>query len=401
MLKARLQHAPGICTAPKMTYSSRDGPDYLLMMTIIAGLGRLCYARSALLQAFTYCGCLYLTSFFFLHHGCSLSCPLLLSDPKTALRAAQLHIKDIKLVVFLRVAIALSEHCFVTSTPSFWHATETVSELGRTLWWLHFGLCSTFRTVIFWEHLRWHINVRAFLQESNFARHIIGPKLFPLQIAQAYCTGIVCHLCLLMPWYAVITWRKQSILLMPVNFVLDLLHEKYSSHNAMESYYREHWLGHHSRLHFIYLHGMHHDALPCALIATNDSGALEGFLRSLDGTAVGPCRTTWYVSHILQLVNQTRDVLNDIILHQYIPCVYPYSRLIVARENHHVEHHYLALHPIGSAGGGGTEKFLVEAVDGYNAENKLWNWFVQAVQNAPESPLCRAERVFWWLKKIP
>ena len=399
--KTRLQHAEGLSTAPKMTYSCADGPDYFVMMLTVVGLSRVCFADSLLLQAWMCGSCVFLALFFLLHHGCSIACPLLFSNPVAALRAVKYHVQDVDPSFYARLAVVIMEHVFVANTPFLWHGSERISQFGHALWSVHFAACTIFRSRILAEHL-WHQDhVRTFLKTSNFSRHVTTKRLFPLQIMQAYFTGIVCHLCLLMPWYATIMWRRQSVWLLPVNMAIDWYHRRYSRHNGLESYYREHWLGHHSRLHFLYLHGMHHDALPCALMATNDTGALEGFLRALNGTTVGPCRQTWYVPHELQFVHQTRAVLNDIILHQYIPSVYPYSRLIVARENHHVEHHYLALHPIGSAGGGGSEKWLVEEVDGYNADNKLWRWFVQAVKDAPAKDVCLAERLFWWLKLIP
>ena len=38
-----------------------------------------------------------------------------------------------------------------------------------------------------------------------------------------------------------------------------------------------------SEVEFVYLHGTHHDAIPCALIGVGENGHLEGVFRQIIG----------------------------------------------------------------------------------------------------------------------
>ena len=74
-------------------------------------------------------------------------------------------------------------------------------------------------------------------------------------------------------------WAPQSALFLPLRVLMDagypgpwrvlqrlcasLLGSAGREARHFDYAYREHWLGHYSRFHFVYFHGMHHDALPC------------------------------------------------------------------------------------------------------------------------------------------
>jgi hypothetical protein len=123
-------------------------------------------------------------------------------------------------------------------------------------------------------------------------------------------------------------------------------------------FYRDHWLGHNSELEFVYLHGPHHDAIPCGLIGVSGNGFLEGLLRHSLGNPMalyGP---------VAAFLLYTFEVVTDINSHQYIPGVFPKMPRKFHEHAQHSTHHYGRLEPYGvalridQAGGLGGKKWL-------------------------------------------
>src|SRR5262249_9318867 len=138
-----------------------------------------------------------------------------------------------------------------------------------------------------------------------------------LEIMHAYVTGLLAHIILIAPWYLVITQASFSMIFLPVVCLINVVvHVKWIKViNAW--FYRDHWLGHNSELEFLFLHGMHHDAIPSALIAVGENGFLEGFMRYTIG-APDP-----FYNPVVSFLVYMYEVANDMYTHQYIPGVFP------------------------------------------------------------------------------
>ncbi|CAD7947826.1 unnamed protein product [Amoebophrya sp. A25] len=141
-------------------------------------------------------------------------------------------------------------------------------------------------------------------------------------------------------------------------------------------YIRDHWLGHFSKIGFSYLHGPHHDALPVGFIAVADNGPLEGLLRHFFG------HFDSFACPPYAFFRWTKTIVRDIVGHQYVPGVLPWSMSVVDYGVHHVEHHFLSMYPLGNGIQGDpdprnnceVETWLSNG--SYRADNKVWTWFV-------------------------
>jgi hypothetical protein len=94
----------------------------------------------------------------------------------------------------------------------------------------------------------------------------------------------------------------------------------------------EHERSHGSRFAFAVLHGHHHDSMPSALIGGPGQGFGEAFHEEL-------CSLVYLGGTVLSLTLHTVAILLDMIAHQYIPGVLPYSRLVIAAHIQYVVHH--------------------------------------------------------------
>ena len=96
------------------------------------------------------------------------------------------------------------------------------------------------------------------------------------------------------------------------------------------------------RFEFNYMHGPHHDALPCGMIAVADNGPLEGVVRHYLG------HFDSFLAPPHAFFQWTKTVVRDMVGHQYIPGVFPFAFSVAQIGVHHIEHHYLSLYPIGN-----------------------------------------------------
>jgi hypothetical protein len=160
-----------------------------------------------------------------------------------------------------------------------------------------------------------------------------------LEIAHAYCTGLLTHIILIAPWYLVISYFSFSVIfLLPVCLINAVVHWKWIMvYNSW--FYRDHWLGHNSELEFIYIHGTHHDAIPSGMIAVSGNGFLEGITRYTLGSP-----TAFYNPVISFMINMW-EVKTDIKRHQYIPGVFPRLPKSYLEIFQHSTHHYGLLAP--------------------------------------------------------
>ena len=218
------------------------------------------------------------------------------------------------------------------------------------------------------------------LLQSPWKSFISKQKNIRLEICHAYATGMLTHILYLAPWYWIITHVEYSLLLLPFGIVISLIIETRFNKVLNDWFYRDHWLGHNSEVEFVYLHGTHHDAIPCALIGVGENGHLEGVFRQIIGFPV------IYYNPLVAFVLQSIGSYGNMIMHQYIPGIFPGIARNV--EMHHSVHHYGKLEPYsvgGFYGGELLKRFpdelkyalkLDQQLTGYRRENKTYRWYL-------------------------
>jgi hypothetical protein len=181
------------------------------------------------------------------------------------------------------------------------------------------------------------------LMQSIWRKTLERQPSVALQIVHAYFTGMLTHIVYLVPWYLVINYLNFSLILLPVTCVAAFFIQRVSVKHLNDWFYRDHWLGHNSEFNFVYLHGSHHDAIPCALIAVAGNGYLEGFFR---GALAFPIP---FYSPVMAAIFYTFDVKSDMELHQYIPGIFPKLSREFYSVIQHSLHHYGKVEPYGFA----------------------------------------------------
>jgi len=294
-----------------------------------------------------------------------------------------------------------------------------MDKLGMGLILVHFTFLTAFRTYALVDHLRKLDLCRTRLMETNWRKELDHAPL-PVLILHAYVTGIFSHCLALVPWTMRILYMQQSLMFMPISLISDvatlLLVGETSPNGDVEipkdadgkqnwiaklvmamnwSVYERHKEGHQSRMGFNYLHGMHHDGLPSALIAIGEAGALEGMINCVDIPG-----ESCFHSHLFLASEATKKVLKNMIMHQYIPGVFPYVRCVIQVDQHHSEHHYLSMKPLSMG-----MNLKLKEVDGelnllqlegpnYNTDNDTWNGLVAATAKYEDS----SRPSGWWEK---
>lgn len=278
------------------------------------------------------------------------------------------------------------------------------STLG--LFYTSFAILTFFRTVSFLDHLRQSAHVFKFLSQTGWNKTL---SFLPgasgkegvyawldrvTGLTHAYVTGVWTHILTLVPLYVIFHAIRTSAgkddpalqLLLMISWGLRFLlfelklNLDWELTDFNDWYIRDHWLGHHSRFEFCCMHGPHHDALPLGMIAVADNGPLEGLVRHFAGHFDAYC-CPWYAAF-----RWTKIIFRDMVGHQYVPGVLPLSYTVVEYGVHHVEHHYLSMHPLGNGIGCDpdprnnceVEKWLSGGK--YDAGNKVWTWFVEQVR---------------------
>lgn len=267
-----------------------------------------------------------------------------------------------------------------------------------------FVAISAFRTWVFVAHLRKVALVRTVLEQSTWRRELRGIGTWN-QIVHGYVTGLVSNACLYVPalifWrlteptlvreatlffgYFALLWirtrgglesqaggrsafsRWMSSLVVSPDVSLSL---RERSEDLFKAMYENHEQDHQSRFHFTVFHGHHHDALPSAVMASAETGLVEAIDRGISYLTFIQSSTTF-------LILNSYMTYIDMLGHQYIPGVFPYSRLVVQGRTHHVAHHYGSLRPLGLLGPASYKQDLVE---GYQPRNGKVTWFLEQVR---------------------
>jgi hypothetical protein len=249
--------------------------------------------------------------------------------------------------------------------------------------WGPFLFITLFRVVILGAHLLRASVVREVMERSP-QRKTIAVLTIRNHILQAFVTGMLAHLCLVAPCILFFMWTN------PSNLREALLFSLYAVWTGIATplrkrrilvgpgvlnnrlVYQNHKIAHESRFYFTVFHGHHHDTLPSALIG---SAAGTGFLENADRgvTWLDPLK-----SIVVVQFNWTYIIGFDMVVHQYIPGVFPFAKPTVMGASHHVTHHFGSALPLGIIFRGYVEPGDMRA--GYRPNNSVTRWFLEEVE---------------------
>lgn len=325
----------------RITYKKTDYADYLLMLGLCAALLVLVFRDAPWLLVPGLVLCALLALSFPLRHGAAWAMPVLLREPAGVLTMLLHKARNMKPAFFLALGVLALDQLFIRATPDLPHAGALMGKIALGLFYAHLILLSAYRTVILVTHLRARGTVREVLLQTAWKGALERQSSVPLQIVHAYATGLLTHLVLLAPWYLLITHLQFSALSVAVVCVLNVATHVRHLRTYGDWFYRDHWLAHNAEFDFVYLHGPHHDAIPCALIGVSGNGFLEGFMRSAMGNP-----TAMY-SPLIGFLLYSLEVAQDMKMHQYIPGIYPSLPRSFHEVAQHSTHHFGRLEPYG------------------------------------------------------
>ncbi len=324
---------------PRVNYYGKDLIDYTLMVLLTAVVIAFSYGPVRVMSVIGYVLCAFMIVAFPIRHGLELKVPLILRRPQDVLYMFIYKLQNLTPVYFFALGLLILENVVIARTPNLPHHVELMRKIAYVLFFLHFVLITGYRTVILVAHLRKKELARDVLMETPWKRVINKKTNITLEILHAYATGVLTHIVLIAPWYLVITYLKFSVIFLPVVCAINVyVHIKWVK-ATNEWFYRDHWLGHNSELEFIFLHGTHHDAIPCGLIGVAGNGFLEGFARGTIGFPIP------FYNPVICLLVYTMEIQQDMNLHQYIPGIYPKMPKKALEIGQHSTHHYGRLEP--------------------------------------------------------
>jgi hypothetical protein len=327
--------------SPRISFVRSDFLDYVLMILGCGAVVSLVYGPSSWPAVAGYTACVFLLLAFPLRHGISLRVPLLLRRPQDVLYMVIYKLQNIRPMYLVAAGILLLDQCVIALTPQLPHASELLRRIAIDLFYIHFVLLTIYRTVILVAYLRSADTARAVLMETSWKYVLARQPNMTVQILHAYFTGLLAHVILLAPWYVALTHLRYSIITLPIVLIINFMVFRQYMRTYNQWFYRDHWLGHNSELEFLYLHGAHHDALPCGLIGVSGNGFLEGIARHALGNPMA------MYSPIAAFFFYTLEVMTDINSHQYIPGIFPKMPRKFHEQAQHSTHHYGRLEPYG------------------------------------------------------
>jgi hypothetical protein len=327
----------------RITFKDTDFLDYQLMLLACAAVIWLVYRPAPWLVLPGLLLCVFMALSFPLRHGFRLRLPVLFSAPLGLVYMVAYKLHNLRPMYLLALVLFAADNLFIWLTPELPHHTELLREIAIGLFYSHLVLICVYRTVILVAHLRQRETVREVLLQTTWRAALARQPNVSLHIVHAYATGLLSHLMLLAPWYLVVQYASFSLLtLLPLSVMNVLMHMRYlQSYN--DWFYRDHWLAHNAEIDFIYLHGAHHDAIPCALIGVSGNGFMEGVFRCTLGNPIA------VYSPLVTFLMVTAEVAQDMRMHQYIPGVYPRLGRDVHAVAQHSTHHFGRLEPYSVA----------------------------------------------------
>jgi hypothetical protein len=323
----------------RIGYHKRDFLDYILMIALSALAVSLSYGVGHVMSIAGLALCVLMLPTFIARHGVEFRVPLILKRPQDVLYMLAYKLRNLRPMYFIAIGLLLLENVLIAATPNLPHHVELMRTIAFYLFYTHFISITAYRTAILVDHLAKKELVREVLMQTPWKRVVNEKTNITLEIAHAYCTGLLTHIVLIAPWYLVISYFSFSVIFLPpVCLINVIVHWKWiKALNAW--FYRDHWVGHNSELEFVYLHGPHHDAIPSGMIAVSGNGFLEGITRYTLGSP-----TAFYNPVISFMINMW-EVKTDIKRHQYIPGVFPRLPKSYLEIFQHSTHHYGLLEP--------------------------------------------------------
>lgn len=325
----------------RVRYEKKDFIDYCLMIAITAVLVVVAYGLNHPIALAALVLCAYMVAIFPLRHGAKLAVPLLWSNKTEVIHLFVYKFKNARAPYFLAIGILLLENGLIRLTPDLPHYTENMRQIAYTLFFIHLGLITLYRTYILGQHLKKREHAKAVLLESSWRVQLLKQKNISIEIVHAYATGLLTHIVYLIPWYLVITYFQFSAIFLPVTIVIGFVIQMRFTKVINDWFYRDHWLCHNSEFEFVYNHGSHHDAIPSGLIGVAGNGFLEGFFRGSIGFPLP------FLNPVLASLLYSADIKIDIDSHQYIPGIFPMLPKDVHAVTQHSLHHYGRLEPYG------------------------------------------------------
>ncbi len=326
--------------APRIAYRSSDFVDYVLMIVLSALAIGFVYRQSA--PAMFGVGialCCFMIASFVVRHGIRPGFPVILKRPQDVLYMLVYKIENLPAAYFVAAALLALENYLIYLTPHLPHHVELLRTIAIWLFYLHFLALVAYRSVILADHWRKRGHVREVLLQSSWKRVARRRPDMRFEILHAYATGLLTHIVLIAPWYFIITHVKFSVLFMPVVCVANIVLVSRFFRVVNAWFYRDHWLGHNCELEFVYLHGTHHDAIPCGLIGVAGNGFLEGLLR------YSLAYPTPFFNPVVAALWITFEIKRDMDLHQYIPGIFPKGAIEYRQIGQHSTHHFGRLEP--------------------------------------------------------
>jgi hypothetical protein len=369
-----------------MQYRAEDFPLYLLSL-VLGGALIVPALPNRVLQGLLVLTLVYLAVFFVIRHGVKLDGTFLRVVFEGVRRYPMILVRSWRTARHGVIPIAVIFALTLTAEYFLRPALAGTKWLSPFPWewaiWGPFLFITLFRVVIFVAHLLRASVVREVMERSP-QRKTIARLSMPNHIFQAFVTGVLAHLCLVAPCVLFFMWTRPSNLreallltgyavwtgiAMPLRKRRILVGPGVLNNRLV---YQNHQIAHESRFYFTVFHGHHHDSLPSALIG---SAAGTGFLENADRgiTWLDPLK-----SIVLVQFNWAYIIGFDMVVHQYIPGVFPFAKATVVGASHHVTHHFGSALPLGIIFRGYVEPGDMKA--GYRPNNTVTRWFLEEVQ---------------------
>lgn len=327
----------------RIKYQDKDFLDYLVMLGICALVMFVGYGTQHVLAWVGAALCLFMAVMFPIHHGAKFKVPVILRAPQDGVFLLIHKVQNIKAPYYIAIAMLLAENVLIYYTPTWPHYVDWMRRIAFGLFWLHLSIITVYRTAILIAHIRKRDLVQEVLAQSAWKGRVETKGQTLRSIFHGYLTGLLTHLVYLVPWYMVITYLNFSLVLMPVTILLAFAVQKVNVTTLNDWFYRDHWLSHNSEIDFVYMHGVHHDAIPSGMIAVAGNGPLEGLARSAIAFPIP------FFNPLIATFFYTVDVKSDIDMHQYIPGIFPKLPKEFLGVIQHSLHHFGMLEPYGFA----------------------------------------------------
>lgn len=369
-----------------MAYRAEDFPLYLLSLALCGLL--VAPALPHLFERLLLGGALvYMGVFFALRHGAKFERNTLREAVQGIVRYPGLQLRNWIIALHAIVPVTITYGLAVAIERSLRPSLTGTKWLAPFPWqwvvWGAFLVITAFRFSVFIAHLLRADVVREVLEASPQKRSI---RKLPMHqhVLQAFLTGMLAHLCLVAPAVLFLRWTNPTNLrelLLFTGFALwwaiarplrkrKIIRKPIAIHHDLV--YVNHTLAHQSPFYFAVFHGHHHDAIPSAMIGSaGGTGLFENVERVV--TWVEPLESVV----VLQLC-WFYSIVFDMLVHQYIPGVFPFAKITVLGAAHHVMHHYGSALPIGLIFNGYIETRDLD--NGYKPDNAVTRWFLSEVE---------------------